>query len=162
LPILLSSHRSFLCQRWVPLVCDQSQNAHGEECMLWIIRSAPAVVSAVCFSGALAQDWRSHRSQFSQADLGSVPACEASREGTAACLAGRQCICRFDRGGIMTGRADGYRWNCGLLNSSCAEAPADAAQPALQASPYPLNISPDLEGAGLTPGTGELGERSWR
>lgn len=47
------------------------------------------------------------------------PACDSGREGVAACLAGRLCLCRFVPGGSMTGRPDRHAWDCGLLRPAC-------------------------------------------
>jgi hypothetical protein len=49
-----------------------------------------------------------------------VPVCSAPREGMTACFDGRLCACRFERGGTLTGRPDGYRWDCGALRPDCA------------------------------------------
>lgn len=62
------------------------------------------------------------------------PACGPPRAGVLACLAGRLCECRFERGGSLTGQPAGYRWHCGILRPSCGEAPAP---------PYPTPL-PDL------------------
>ncbi len=53
-----------------------------------------------------------------------TPACDAAREGAVACLAGRLCECRLERGGSLTGQRSGFRWNCGILRPSCGEATA--------------------------------------
>ncbi len=54
-----------------------------------------------------------------------MPVCNAPRDGVAACLAGRQCLCGFERGGSITGRHDGWRWDCGVLRPACDVPPAD-------------------------------------
>lgn len=64
------------------------------------------------------------------------PVCDQDRVGATACLAGRLCACSYDRGGVVSGRAEGYRWDCGILRPACAEAPA--ALPALPAPPVEL------------------------
>ena len=53
-----------------------------------------------------------------------MPVCNAPRDGVAACLAGRQCLCGHERGGSVTGRTDGWRWDCGTLRPACDAAPA--------------------------------------
>lgn len=59
---------------------------------------------------------------------GATGRCGASREGALACMAGRACLCRHERGGQLTGRPDGFRWDCGALRPDCGPAPAgDAA-----------------------------------
>ena len=66
-----------------------------------------------------------------------MPVCNAPRDGVSACLAGRQCLCGHERGGSVTGRRDGWRWDCGALRPACDVPPADlpgrpdAAAPAL-------------------------------
>lgn len=57
--------------------------------------------------------------------------CGASREGMLACMSGRACVCRYERGGQMTGRPDGFRWDCGALRPDCAAAPAGAPPPGM-------------------------------
>ena len=52
------------------------------------------------------------------------PACTAESVGTLACIAGRQCECRFARGSPATGLPDGHRWDCGILRPSCRTTPA--------------------------------------
>ncbi|MFT8245714.1 hypothetical protein [Roseomonas sp. BN140053] len=53
-----------------------------------------------------------------------MPVCNAPRDGVSACLAGRQCLCGFERGGSITGRRDGWRWDCGILRPACTVPPA--------------------------------------
>jgi hypothetical protein len=50
------------------------------------------------------------------------PGCTVERAGVAACMAGKLCRCDFARGGSLTGRADGWRWDCGVLRPACGEA----------------------------------------
>mgnify|MGYP005843690749 CR=1 FL=1 len=56
-----------------------------------------------------------------------APPCEATSVGQVACLASKLCACIFERGGTMTGRARGYRWDCGILRPGCG---GDATTPA--------------------------------
>jgi hypothetical protein len=53
-----------------------------------------------------------------------VPVCNALREGMTACFDGRLCRCRFEPGGQLTGRPDGFRWDCGALRPDCRPPPA--------------------------------------
>ncbi|MBB5688247.1 hypothetical protein GXW77_07750 [Roseomonas alkaliterrae] len=48
-----------------------------------------------------------------------APACGPEREGQTACLAGKLCLCRFERGGQLTGRGDRFAWDCGALRPLC-------------------------------------------
>ncbi len=66
-----------------------------------------------------------------------MPVCNAPREGVAACLAGIACQCRFERGGSITGRADGFRWDCGPLRPRCDTVPAAPFPPPTPTAPYP-------------------------
>jgi hypothetical protein len=58
---------------------------------------------------------------------GQAPVCDARSAGTVACLASKLCACGFERGGSMTGRPAGYRWDCGVLRPGCG---GDATTPA--------------------------------
>jgi hypothetical protein len=51
--------------------------------------------------------------------LAQVPVCNGLREGMTACFDGRLCRCRFEQAGLMTGRPDGHRWDCGALRPDC-------------------------------------------
>jgi hypothetical protein len=58
------------------------------------------------------------------------PACTAETEGQAACMAGKLCECRFERGGQMTGRPDRFAWDCGVMRPLCPPDPTiQPAQP---------------------------------
>lgn len=48
--------------------------------------------------------------------------CDPANAGQVACMDGRLCRCSFERGGSITGRADGYGWDCGVLRPDCAPA----------------------------------------
>jgi hypothetical protein len=58
------------------------------------------------------------------------PRCDADRLGTVACIAGRLCECRFERGGQITGLPDMFRWDCSALRPPCGEG-------LLPATPWP-------------------------
>jgi hypothetical protein len=75
-----------------------------------------------------------------------MPVCNGPREGVAACLAGRQCLCTFERGGSITGRPDGYRWDCGILRPACGVAPAEAGPPAAAVPIFPQVTVPEMGG----------------
>jgi hypothetical protein len=70
-----------------------------------------------------------------RAQSSSPPACTESREGAVACMVQKLCVCRFQRGGSLTGRPDGFRWDCGALRPSCG---AEANPPATLPSPQPM------------------------
>lgn len=57
------------------------------------------------------------------------PTCTPAREGQVACLAGKLCECRFERGGQLTGRRDRFAWDCGALRPACPPEPGIAPQP---------------------------------
>jgi hypothetical protein len=63
-----------------------------------------------------------------------IPACNQDRVGAVACMSGKLCACGYQRGGIVSGRPDGYRWDCGVLRPACGEALA----PPAQGQPLPL------------------------
>lgn len=48
-----------------------------------------------------------------------TPGCGAGSVEMVACIAGQSCTCRFQFGSPATGLADGYRWDCGILQPSC-------------------------------------------
>jgi hypothetical protein len=51
-----------------------------------------------------------------------IPACTQDRAGAVACMAGKLCACGYQRGGAVSGRPDGWRWDCGILRPACGEA----------------------------------------
>jgi hypothetical protein len=51
-----------------------------------------------------------------------IPACTQDRVGAVACMAGKLCACGYQRGGSVSGRPDGYLWDCGVLRPPCGEA----------------------------------------
>jgi hypothetical protein len=57
------------------------------------------------------------------------PICSQSSMGTLTCMAGRQCECVFERGGAMTNKAQGYRWDCGLNRPNCPNPDANKPTP---------------------------------
>ncbi len=61
---------------------------------------------------------------------GQPPACGARTEGQVACMAGRLCECRFERGGSVAGRPDRHNWDCGPLRPDCAPPPGIIQAPA--------------------------------
>ena len=58
------------------------------------------------------------------------PSCTAEVEGQAACMAGKLCECRFERGGQLTGRADRFVWDCGAMRPMCPPDPTVSQAPA--------------------------------
>jgi len=66
------------------------------------------------------------------------PACTAQRAGTVACMSGKLCECRYERGGTITGVPTGHRWDCGILRPSCGEALAAPTIPNQGMSPMPF------------------------
>lgn len=59
----------------------------------------------------------------------SPPVCSPAREGQVACMAGKLCECRFERGGQMTGRPDRFAWDCGVMRPMCPPDPTIAPSP---------------------------------
>jgi hypothetical protein len=58
-----------------------------------------------------------------------IPACGPGQAGGTACLSGKLCVCRFERGGSITGTATGHRWDCGINRPACGEALNPPAAP---------------------------------
>jgi hypothetical protein len=54
----------------------------------------------------------------------SPPACSPDRLGSVACIAGKLCLCGYQRGGVLAGRPEGYLWDCGVLRPACGAPPA--------------------------------------
>jgi hypothetical protein len=74
-----------------------------------------------------------------------MPSCNQDRVGAVACLSGKLCSCGYARGGIVSGRPEGYRWDCGVLRPSCGEALAPPALAPMFPQPVPqlfMNIPP--------------------
>ena len=65
--------------------------------------------------------------------------CGPERAGLVACVAGKLCACRLERGSAATGLPDGYRWDCGALRPSCGE-----GLPPATLDPYPYPLPPAL------------------
>lgn len=86
-----------------------------------------------------------------------MPVCNAPREGVAACLAGRQCVCRLEPGGSVAGRPAGHRWDCGVLRPACAEPPAELPRSEPAAALYPQLTLPELGGRQTLPRRDGLG-----
>lgn len=68
------------------------------------------------------------------------PACADGSAGLVACVAGKLCACRLDRGGAVSGLPAGYRWDCGVLRPACG----DAAFPPATLDSYPYPLPPGL------------------
>ena len=77
-----------------------------------------------------------------------MPICNAARGCIVACLSGTLCACRFERGGSIVGRPDGFRWDCGALRPSCGPAPADLPSPGMPLAIFPQVTVPQ-SGGGL-------------
>jgi len=71
----------------------------------------------------------------SPAPAAAQPLCTEARDGVAACIDGKLCACRFERGGSLSGRRSAMRWDCGALRPSCGPPPPD--QPPHDAGPPP-------------------------
>jgi len=63
------------------------------------------------------------------------PVCGPAREGQVACIAGKMCECRFERGGQMTGRPDRFAWDCGVMRPNCPPDPTIAPAPGFVTPP---------------------------
>ncbi|HEX2526334.1 MAG TPA: hypothetical protein VHL31_08520 [Geminicoccus sp.] len=52
-----------------------------------------------------------------------LPRCTPEVAGAVVCMAGRSCACEFQRGGLMIGQPEGWRWDCGILRGNCGPPP---------------------------------------
>lgn len=98
------------------------------------IRLRPATRFALPFLVALV-------SSAASADAQQPPACRPESAGIVACMAGRMCVCAFERAGRMTGAAAGWRWDCGILRPACGGGPDTPAA----TGDYPEIVAPALE-----------------
>jgi hypothetical protein len=61
-------------------------------------------------------------------------------------MAGKLCACGYQRGGAVSGRPDGWRWDCGILRPACGEAlPPPGMSGTMQPTPQlllPLDPQP--------------------
>ena len=73
------------------------------------------------------------------------PACGPAQEGLVACMAGKMCECRFERGGQMTGRPGRFAWDCGAMRPNCPPDPTIAPAPGFAAPPG-LWLAPGRQG----------------
>jgi hypothetical protein len=70
-----------------------------------------------------------------------IPACTQDRAGAVACMAGKLCTCGDQRGGVLSGRPEGWVWDCGILRPACGEALPPAGTPGTL-QPLPQIILP--------------------
>ncbi|MFM2150707.1 MAG: hypothetical protein RLZZ187_3013 [Pseudomonadota bacterium] len=70
-----------------------------------------------------------------------IPACTQDRAGAVACMAGKLCACGYQRGGSVSGRPDGWRWDCGILRPACGEALPPPSMPGTM-QPLPQLLLP--------------------
>jgi hypothetical protein len=77
------------------------------------------------------------------------PACTDARAGAVACMAGKLCSCGYQRGGVMSGRPEGWRWDCGVLRPACGEALPPAGMQSYSPGLPPLYL--DLPRPRFTP-----------
>lgn len=54
------------------------------------------------------------------------PVCSAAHDGVQICMTQQVCVCTHDPGGILSGRAPGWRWSCDILQECDSDSPADA------------------------------------
>jgi len=73
------------------------------------------------------------------------PACTAEVEGQAACMAGKLCECRFERGGQLTGRPDRFVWDCGVMRPMCPPDPTVSQAPGYS-PPMGVWVQPQIGG----------------
>lgn len=76
------------------------------------------------------------------------PVCGVAREGVTACIGEKLCECRHEHGGSVSGKREGFHWDCGILRPSCGVAPASPGVEMPSMSIMPLIQPP----SGPTPG----------
>lgn len=69
------------------------------------------------------------------------PSCTPESEGQTACMAGKLCECRFERGGQLTGRTDRFAWDCGVMRPTCPPDPT-ISQPQSWMPPAGIWVAP--------------------
>jgi hypothetical protein len=98
-----------------------------------------AVVVALCLTA------------FAAATQPMLPRCSPELDGQ---VTEGGCLCAYDRGGQLTGRAAGWRWNCDLLRGPGVAAPVPSAGDPPQQLPPGFMYAPQLGGrTGNTSGT---------
>ncbi|MBE9605167.1 hypothetical protein IAI18_09845 [Acetobacteraceae bacterium H6797] len=70
-----------------------------------------------------------------------TPACRPAMEGMVSCMAEKLCVCGYERGGTMSGRPEGWRWDCGALRPACGAATRLEPQPSQPLPPLQLTPS---------------------
>ena len=84
-----------------------------------------------------------------------TPGCGAGSVDMVACIAGQSCTCRFQFGSPATGLADGYRWDCGILQPSCGGPIPATLDP--YTGPLPESLSIENNSNTINNRTGKLG-----
>ncbi len=77
------------------------------------------------------------------ADAQAPPSCAPEVEGQAACMAGKLCECRFERGGQLSGRPDRFVWDCGVMRPMCPPDPTISQAPGMAPS---VLVQPQIGG----------------
>ena len=97
-----------------------------------------AIAVALCLTG------------FAAATEPMLPRCSEALDGQ---FSEGGCSCSYDRGGILTGHAPGWRWKCDLLRGPGPTAPmVPAGQPAPDLPPG-FSYSPRSSSSSATGGT---------
>lgn len=68
----------------------------------------------------------------SAAESNQPPRCTAETLGAVSCMSTKLCECVYERGGAISGKPSGYRWECGALRPDCNQPGADLAGPQWQ------------------------------
>lgn len=92
------------------------------------------------------------------ADAVSPPRCAVETLGAVACMSTKLCECVFERGGAISGRPSGYRWECGALRPDCQMPGADLAAPGWQ-MPAAVGIDRSRHNTIVNQGTGPVQPR---
>ena len=109
--------------------------------------AVPALLAAALWGGgtAAAQD---------------APQCTAATFGQASCMANRVCECIYERGGAITGRPTGYRWDCGINRRQCEVDPASIVEHRGNTPQYPAAVGLDRSDRSVTVGQDSVNTNS--
>ena len=72
------------------------------------------------------------------------PACGPAHDGAQICMSQQVCRCTHDAGGLLSGRAPGWRWSCDIMQTCDMDVPADLGPPQSAGGVGPIYVTPDL------------------
>ena len=72
------------------------------------------------------------------------PACGPAHDGVQICMSQQVCRCAHDAGGVLAGRAPGWRWSCDIMQTCDMDVPADLGPPPSAGGVGPIYVTPNL------------------